>query len=371
MASTTTASAIITGTSQDVRSTLGTTGGDQTILLDYVDRIHREILRRSRWQFLLSQPQRFITLKGVTDYWIGATGTNPTTAYDTGLNLSDVRYIADSTVQDLSNNRELNRIYKQPNMLALADESGLLRLDQPREWRHDYTTPFVLQLYPAADNQNDFRPVPPPPVCVTTTGGALAARTYFMTLTLVDSAGNESIASKETEIYVPANKLVKVLQPNLGYTASAAGQQYNSYKVYANTTSGQECVQNSGTALATSTTWTEATSGLETGTATAPTNNALEPLDGYVIEFRYYQTITAISATSTVLQVPDDYKDVVINGVNWRAFEFLGRQTEAQLWYKLYQEGQIQILRDLNLAPKGADFVHPDPAALATTRFWI
>lgn len=371
MGSTTAASTIIAGTSQDVRSTLGTTGGDQTILLDYVDRIHREILRRSRWQFLLSQPQRFITLKGVTDYWIGATAGNPTTAYDTGLNLTDVRYIADNTVRDLSNNRELQRIYKQPNMMALASEDGLLRLDVPREWRHDYTTPFVIQLYPAADNQNDFRPVPPPPVCTTVNGGALTARTYFVTLTLVDSAGNESIASKETEIYVPANKLVKVLQPNLGYSQSAAGQQYSSYKVYASTDIGHEVVQNTGTAIATSATWTEAVGGLETGTASAPSTNSLEPLDGYVIEFRYFQSITAISATSTVLQVPDDYKDVVISGVNWRAFEFLGRQTEAQLWYKLYQEGQIQILRDLNLAPKGADFIHPDSAAYTTTRFYI
>ena len=84
---------VINAVSQDVRQVLGTTGGDQGILIDYVNRISLKLLRQSNWYFLLSTPQRFMTRIGVNDYWVGTTGTAPVGAFDTGLNLSDVRTI--------------------------------------------------------------------------------------------------------------------------------------------------------------------------------------------------------------------------------------------------------------------------------------
>src|SRR6185437_2991909 len=97
MPTTTTVSSIINATSQDVRQVLGTTGGDQTILIDYVNRISLQLLRQSNWTFLLSGAQRFLTREGVNDYWLGTSGSNPVGSFDTGLNLTDLRTVKPDT----------------------------------------------------------------------------------------------------------------------------------------------------------------------------------------------------------------------------------------------------------------------------------
>ena len=49
---------------------------NRTALYDYVDRIHQRILRESQWRFLLSDPQTFVTMPGVSSYTL-VSGTPP------------------------------------------------------------------------------------------------------------------------------------------------------------------------------------------------------------------------------------------------------------------------------------------------------
>src|SRR5262245_2407447 len=124
-----TAQDIINSASQDLRSQLPTSS---TILLDYVDRIHKEIIRSSRWQFMLSDLQQFITEPGVTDYWIGTTGSNPQGSVDTGLNLTDVFRIKEDTVMDRSNNQPLFRTaFRPPNLTTFEFPDGQSRQLRP------------------------------------------------------------------------------------------------------------------------------------------------------------------------------------------------------------------------------------------------
>jgi len=86
---------IIGKVSQDIRSQLAVTGTGEAILIDYTNRIHKQILRFSRWDFILSEPQYFMTYQGQTDYWIG-TGAPPEGQVNTGLVLTDVDRIQDN-----------------------------------------------------------------------------------------------------------------------------------------------------------------------------------------------------------------------------------------------------------------------------------
>jgi hypothetical protein len=65
-----------------------------------------------------------------------------------------------------------------------------------------------------------------------------------------------------------------------------------------------------------------------------------------------------------VLQIPDRYKDVVCTGVSWLAFRYLKSTEDAQQYAQLYQMGKIQIIKDLNLFPRGEEFIRPDPTAV-------
>src|SRR5690242_12735305 len=95
---------ILAAASQDVRAQLDSSNPlDQVILLDYVNRVSLMALRASRWDFLLSDTQFFITQREQTDYWIGPSGQNPAGSVDTALNLSDVDIIQKNSVLDVSN----------------------------------------------------------------------------------------------------------------------------------------------------------------------------------------------------------------------------------------------------------------------------
>src|SRR5260370_3211500 len=73
---------VIDKVSADIRTQLSSSvaADGQTILIDYVDRIQKQILRWSNWEFMISNPFFFLTHKGQTDYWIGKSATFTLTA---------------------------------------------------------------------------------------------------------------------------------------------------------------------------------------------------------------------------------------------------------------------------------------------------
>jgi hypothetical protein len=353
---------VINATSQDLRKQLSASGSDATILIDYASRIHTQMLRTSRWPFLLSDPQLFITKMQVTDYWIGATGGNTAGSFDTGLNITDMYAIKDDTVLDRSNNVSLSRVlYQPPNFTTFEYQDGSSRPLRPTNFYHHLYT-GILNLYPAADNQSGFQPTPESPICTTTVSGALAARTYSVRITLVDSTGAESSPSvNSTVIYVPANSVLVVNSPKLPLTGSSRAVSYSNYKVYAALKGNLETLQS--TSITTGSTFTEPNGGLVAGAA-APTINNLTPLDGYVIEFRYWRKRVPLTTTNQLLQIPDDYFDVLVAGVNMMGFQYLEVPEQAGSWAEFYKQGLKEMVRDKNQFTQ--DFMKPD---LSTQNF--
>lgn len=369
MATTTTAQMIMNRVAQDVRQTLSAaTLPDANTLLDYVDRVSFEILRASRWDFLISDELRFVTTLGVTDYWIGPAPVPATapTSVDTLLHLPDVDYIQHEGVMDESNFHSLGQVTEIPLVAKLRYPDGSSRVGRPAVYRNNVSTPNILSIYPAPDNQNTYAPQPEPPVCLTTPGGALPNRFYFVTTTFVDSNGSESTAPLTQKIFIPAGNLLMV-QPPVGLISSGTtGVQYNSYNVYAssNNSSPQGTALQTLSPLSTSLQFTEPGTGLLTATPNPPSSNNVEPVDGYVISFRYYKQQQPISATFNVLQVPDQFMDVVVAGVNAKAFSYLTRPQEAQQWYSMYREGITQIIRSRNWANRFSDYIGADGASI-------
>src|ERR1035437_6934579 len=281
---------IIDKVSQDVRLQLAATTATpgQPILIDYVNRIHKQMLRFSRWDFMRSEPLTFMTSKGQTDYWLGTAITKPSGMVDSGLHLTDVDRIQKNSVIDLSNTRQLGSQNAQPIGIGLNFRSGQTRAGLPAAFWQDHNDPNVLHLYPGADNSNPFTPVPSTPILSSGAGGSLSARTYFVRITFVDSSGGESTASSViSSIYAPANQLVTVVTPTLKYTKTSTGIIYNKYNVYAGPIEGGETLQNVSP-IAMGTDWTEPSSGLTTTGVSFPTTSTLAPMGGYIIQFRYY-----------------------------------------------------------------------------------
>lgn len=369
---TTTAQQVMNAVSQDVRNQLsGTTTPDSATLLDYVNRVSLDLNKVSKWWFLLSPVQQFITKLGVSNYWLGATGSAPAGSYDTGLNLTDLRVIKPKSVVDRTNFRPLGQINEQPLSAKLSYADATMRPGRPAVFRQDEATPNVLNIYPAPDNQAFYSPQPESPICTTSAGGALANRIYFVTVTLVDTFGGESTAPYATEIFVPAGQLLVVNPPTEPMGASADGIKYDRYNVYAasaGTNEAQYIYYNQTTLqasnISTSSTWTEPVGGLTTVGVNPPTTNTVKPIEGYIIEFRYYRQIAQVTAAAQVLQIPDDYKHVIIAGVNSLAFQYLFRATEAQVWEGRYQQGMAKIVRDLNFMNKTGDYFSPDSASV-------
>lgn len=219
---------VVDAVSSDIRGVLSNSGSDANKILGWVERVHKELLRTSRWKFLLSDVKTFNTVVGEDLYYIGA-GSPPSGATNTALVLADVEFIKARSVVDRTNNKRLAKTDEKP----LGDIYS--QNNRPTLYRYDSALPDTLQLLPPADGV-------------------------------------------------------------------------------------------------------------------------------YAIEFRYYKTRTPISALATVLQVPDDYKDIVIAGVNAFACLFLKKFDEAGPWRQIYQDGKRQMIRDANLFPR-EDFIRPDYVA--------
>lgn len=350
-----TADEIIGSVIQDAQS--GTT--NRATLLDYVDRVQQRILRDTQWVFLRSAPKKFITQPGAQTYFIGS-GTTPAGAVNTGLNLTDVWSIWLESVFN-----------KTTNMQLLADSSSILNtlsnkntsVGLPRSFTYDFNNPNSITLTPAPDVNNSYQPVPRAPICTTAAGGTLPSRTYYVGATYVDSAGNEGTLSVlPVVIYVPADSLVTAASP-LAEIASALTVSYSSWNCYIGT-SPESLTKQNAAPIAIDTAFTEPPTGLIAGT-TAPQTSSLTPLRGYVIEFRYYQQRTAITQATQTLQVPDNYRDVVIAGVNFFVSLYTNRGDDmdrAGVWKQEFLDGIRQIRKDLNLNFRNTDFIGPDRA---------
>jgi hypothetical protein len=103
-----------------------------------------------------------------------------------------------------------------------------------------------------------------------------------------------------------------------------------------------------------------------------PKTSTLQPLNAYVIQFRYYQTRNKITNPTDVLQIPYAYKDIVIAGVNYYASLYLDRSearepaAKTNIWKRDFDQGLAQIRRDLRINFRKTDFISPDPVSQAT-----
>jgi hypothetical protein len=348
---------------------------EDPVLLDYINRVQLQLMRVSRWKFLQSPPQRFVTQLGRSDYWIGPVGSGPLDVIDTGLNIGNLGPIKTDTFYDRSNFRLLKRTNEQlinPNFV-FRDMSS--RLGPPRMWRNAPDTACILNIYPAPDNQNIYQPVPEPPALGSVPGGSLPARIYFVRTTFVDSLGNESSASLEGRVFVPAGNVLLV-QPPQEIPTAASGIQYNRFNVYL-ASGGTNEIQATASellvnALPLSTTgpYQEPPTGFVSQNLSFPTQNLIEPMGGYLIEFRYFQAKPQVNALTNTLLIPSDYFDILVAGVNYFTAQFLKDESAQAYWQQEFQSGITSMIRDKNLFPKGPEFMSPDPSSTALQAYY-
>jgi hypothetical protein len=376
---------VINGVSQDVRQQLsaqiGTSG--QPVLIDYTNRIHKQMLRFSRWPFLKSEPQYFLTQMGQSTYWVGPTGTGPAGVVETSLNLSDVYQFKKDSVFDLSNQRALKWLFTSPMGPNLIDRTGAGRVGLPAVFAQNLNDPNILQIFPPPNNQNLSRPQPQVPICQTAVSGALPARSYLIKYTLVDTLGGESTSTSTGCLtYIPANSVAVMKSPAVGYWGqlpdvySQSGVEYNHYNVYAvqatlvngiPTNEGTETLQNSVPILM-GIDWTEPNTGLVLAGVSVPRVNTLQPLGAYVIKFEYYKNRLKLVTADQYLQVPDDYIDVVIAGVTAMAMKLMGKAEEAQMHFGIFKAGLTEMVMDKNHFPEGVEFIRPDIGSYVNTQ---
>ena len=367
-AATTTVATIITLVREDLME-LFTSSGSTSVLIDYCNRIQAMILGRrpQGWNWMYSAPQRFITERGQTDYWIGATGSVSAGQVNTTLNLTDVRRVVNGSVLSRSGFASLHSVTEAPLAIGWQNEDGSYDEGMPHSYRNDEGTPNVVSIYPAPDEGSTYELIPPAPHSTTAAGGALAARTYFIRTTFVDLDGDEGEPSNTARQFVEASKLITVKAPQPKIDFGSAGVSYLRYNVYASETEGSETLQNVSP-TATSADHTEAASGLTSTGAKVPTSFDLEPLRGYVVEFRYYKTHSTLALTTDVLLIPNEFRDVVVAGVNWMASKYLGDTNPAAdvaYWRDLYQTGLARMVQDQNPWPGGVMYIRPDSASYA------
>jgi hypothetical protein len=198
-------------------------------------------------------------------------------------------------------------------------------------------------------------------------GGSLPDRTYYIKVSFVDSTGGESAASgtnaaTSTQIFVPSGYLLQVNPPQEPQIATTAGIRYDRYNIFASVNLGSESFQTGLLAIGNS--WVEPTTGLALGGRIFPTTNNVAKLYGYIIEFRYFRTRKQLTDPTQILQVPDDYKDIMCAGVNWLGYKYLDMPGKATEWQQIFMSGIHQMVTDKNLFPRGTEWIRPDGAAL-------
>ncbi len=247
----TTVKTIMDFVEEDVQE-LFSSSGSTSVLINYVNRIHQMILGQQRWDWMLSVSQTFMTVQGQVEYWIGATGSQATGQRDTALNITDIREVKQGGVLSRSGYIPLWRTEESPNYRGWQNDDGTYRQGLPREYRNDPGSSNVISIYPAPDQGSLYKIVPNAPVMTTSVSGALLDRTYYVRLTFVDSAGNESASSTPaSRVFVPASSVLVVAPPQTFIATSATGVSYSTYNVYASETENSETKQGLKTFLKT------------------------------------------------------------------------------------------------------------------------
>jgi len=302
---------IIDRVSRDVRQILDSSSStDQPVLIDYTNRIQLQLLREARWRFLLSNPFQFVTIPGYTDYWIGATGANPTTIYS-------LTAVTQSTGG--------NATYTGNNLEFLA--AGVT---------------CTIAGFVNGVNNGTFVVTSATPTTVVLNNTAAIAETHTGTLSVVmpDTASNITNFGevKAGTVFDRTNflRLYPTDEPPLG----PGFNSLNRPKLYRDdqNTPGVFSIY---------------------PPAQAP----------YVIEFRYFFAKPQLALVTDTLIIPNDYLDVVVAGVNWFGNLYLRENyNDAQMWKQIYAEGIQGMKRDANLFPRGNEFMAPDPATQARTQ---
>ena len=206
-------------------------------------------------------------------------------------------------------------------------------------------------------------------------GGSLAARIYFVRTTFVDSLGNESNASLEARVFIPQGNVL-VVQPPQEIPIAASGIKYNRFNVYifsAGTaeqlSTGSELLANASP-LTTTAPYVEPATGWVSQGISFPTANMVEPMGGYLIEFRYFQAKPQLNSLSNILLIPSDYFDILVAGVNYFTAQFLKDESAQVYWQQEYQTGITGMIRDKNLFPKGPEFMSPDPTSNSLMNYY-
>jgi len=451
-------------------------------LYDYVDRVHQRILRESQWRFLLSDPQTFVTMPGVSSYTL-VNGTAPAGSFATNLALSDFANIAPGSVYNLTTFTKIEEDSdNQTSLNYIINRDGSLRYGPPRTYANRISSPGTIDLKPVPDQYNVYYPVPETPVVTYAAGGSLPARIYYGVVTFVDSLGGESTPCVlPFTIAVPAGCIVTVSSPN-ATMGNVAGNQatYGWWNLYIGYAVNAYNRQNFAP-IQLGTSWTEPILGIATGTLQVPSNVALspsnnntilainasgqlittklaapvlpafwalvdsnnawwavitnattgmlqtvsvpvnanttsaysaiyltdtsnistwkltvttggqlvstlystppttaafngqpptvasiQPLNAYVIQFRYYKARNVIANPTDVLQIPYQYKDIVIAGVNYLANMYMdlaanaARSEKTAQWKRDFEAGLAQIRRDLRVSYRKTDFIGPD-----------
>jgi hypothetical protein len=452
---------------------------NRTALYDYTDRVHQRILRESQWRFLLSDPQTFVTMPGVSSYTL-IEGTPPAGSFSTGLNLTNFGNLDPSSVYSLTT---WTKLYEDPDDNTTLNyynfRDGSLRYGYPRTYSNSISNPGTILLKPCPDDQNLYYPVPETPVAtfVTSSGSLLPPRLYYGVVTFVDSLGGESTQCViPFTVVVPAGSVLTVDSPNPVPGGGISGNQtsYSYWNVYVGPSINNYSKQNA-IPIPIGTSWTEPSTGV-TAAITAPTQfplypgsvgaflsinsagnlittqgdtpivvppfesftlsegglwfvtlnssgiletvqagpglsnpvgfypymllkavdgptiwqvslnsigqlqatnvsgitfippatSTIQPINAYVIQFRYYASRNQIVNPTDVLQIPYAYKDIVISGVNYLACMYMDRNDSREpsaktMTYKRdFDAGLAQIRRDLRINFRKTDFIAPD-----------
>jgi hypothetical protein len=253
---------------------------NRTALYDYVDRIHQRILLESQWRFLLSDPQVFITIPGVSGYSL-VSGSAPAGVFQTNLNLSNFGNIAPGTVFNLTSWTKIEEDSdSQSTLNYILNKDGSLRSGYPRTYANSIANPGVIFLKPVPDNQNLYYPVPETPVVTYAPleGCTLPNRIYFGVATFVDSLGGEGTqCAVPFTIAVPGGSVLTVESPNPSIGGIAGNQVvygfWNLYIGYAMNSYNRQNVA----PIAIGTNWTESNLGINTGVLQVPSVSYLPP----------------------------------------------------------------------------------------------
>lgn len=88
-----------------------------------------------------------------------------------------------------------------------------------------------------------------------------------------------------------------------------------------------------------------------------------------VIQFRYMKTRNKVSQPTDILQIPNDYQDLLIAGVNMFFTMYMDHDpsyAKSSLWAGLFKEGIRSMRKEMNLNFRNTDFISPDSATQAT-----